>query len=321
MEQDELKQRLSGVLAFPVTPYTADGRVDRDAARANASWLPDYGVSALVTPSGTGELFGLSPDECIEMVRVTVEAARGRVPVIAGVGYGPRVAADLARRAEEVGADGILVMPPYYAQPDPDGLIEYYREIASATRLGMMPYARAPVSFTPELMTRLISEIPNLVAFKDGRGDLRQFQRIRERAIADHGPDRLAWLAGIGDDMVGPYFGVGVDGFTSSLACFWPEAAMRLYELASSGRFDALAEYHRHAVAPIYEFRQRRGGFEVSVTKAAMDLLGHTAGPVRAPLANLTSDDRAELGALLQRLEVPTAADRLGAARGATVSD
>src|SRR5215217_3282004 len=114
MSPEALKGHLRGALAFPITPYAADGSVDLDGVRANARWLPESGVCAIVAPSGTGELFGLTPDECAAVARATVEAVAGRVPVIASVGFGPAVAADLARRAEEAGADGILVLPPYY---------------------------------------------------------------------------------------------------------------------------------------------------------------------------------------------------------------
>jgi 5-dehydro-4-deoxyglucarate dehydratase len=307
-----LGPRLRGVLAFPITPYAADGTVDLDAVRANARWLAASGMHALVAPSGTGELFSLTPDECAAVVRATVDAAAGRVPVIAGVGFGPRVAAELARQAERDGADGILVLPPYYAHPDPDALIAYYRQVADATALGLAIYARDSVTLTPQQLERLAREIPNLVAFKDGRGDVRLFQRLREQVSERLGAHRLAWLAGAGDDMVGPYFAAGAEGFTSSLACFWPEASLELYRLARAGDFRELARFHEHSVRPLYDLRQRRRGFEVAVMKAAMELLGHPAGPVRPPLADLSVDDRAELRAILERLGVPTAASRRG---------
>lgn len=120
----------------------------------------------------------------------------------------------------------------------------------------------------------------------------------------------MIWLGGSGDDLVGPYFAAGAEGFTSSLACFWPEAAGELYRLASGGDYAGLAAYHAQVVSPIYALRQRRPGYEVSVMKAAMELLGYVAGPARAPLANVTAAERDELAALLQQLQVPTAADR-----------
>jgi 5-dehydro-4-deoxyglucarate dehydratase len=308
-----LGPRLRGVLAFPITPYGADGGVDLDAVRANAAWLSASGVHALVAPSGTGELYSLTPDECGAVVEVIVEATAGRIPVIAGVGFGSRQGALLARRAERAGADGILVLPPYYAHPDPDGLFAYYRDIAAATRLGVAIYARDGVLLTPQQLERMAREIDNLVAFKDGRGDVRLFQRLREHVTERLGADRMVWIAGAGDDMVGPYFAAGAEGYTSSLACYWPEASLELLRLAKTGDFAELARFHERAVRPFYELRQRRRGFEVAVMKAAMELLGHPAGPVRPPLGELSADERAELRVIIERLNVPTAAQRRGA--------
>jgi 5-dehydro-4-deoxyglucarate dehydratase len=308
-----LGPRLRGVLAFPITPYGPDGGVDCDAVAANAGWLAGSGVHALVAPSGTGELYSLTPEECSAVVEATVEATDGRIPVIAGVGFGPQQGALLARRAERAGADGILILPPYYAHPDPEGLVEYYRDIAAATSLGVAIYARDGVALTPALLERMAREIPNLVALKDGRGDVRLFQRLREHVSERLGADRMVWIAGAGDDMVGPYFAAGAEGYTSSLACYWPEASLELLRLAMSGDYAELARFHERAVRPFYELRQRRRGFEVAVMKGAMEILGHPAGPVRPPLGELSADDRAELRGIIERLNVPTAAARRGA--------
>jgi len=305
-----LKARLRGPIAFPITPYAADGSVDLRAVAGNAAWLPDHGICALVAPSGTGEIFGLSADECAAVTSATVDAVAGRIPVIASVGFNTRIGIDLVRRAEAAGADAVLVMPPYYAMPDPQGLLEYYGQIAAATSLGVLPYARDAANFTPELVEQLARQVPNLIAFKDGRGDVRLFQRLREHVVERLGADRLLWLAGVGDDLVAAYFAAGAEGFTSSLACFWPEASAQLYRLAAGGDFDGLAAYHARVVRPFYELRQRGRGFEVSVMKAAMDLLGHPAGPPRPPLGTLSARDRADLQAILERLGVPTASDR-----------
>ncbi|HET6320403.1 MAG TPA: 5-dehydro-4-deoxyglucarate dehydratase [Chloroflexota bacterium] len=305
-----LKARVRGVLAFPITPFASDGSVDLDAVRANASWLPDAGIDALVAPSGTGELFGLTPSECVGVVRATVEAIGGRIPVIASVGFGPRVAAELAQAVEGAGADGVLVLPPYYGTPDPGGLLEYYRAVAAATSLGVLPYARDAAVFSAEAVEQLARDLPNLIGFKDGRGDVRLFQRIREHVVERLGEERLAWLAGAGDDLVAPYFAVGAEGYTSSLACFWPEASVELLRLARAADRVELGQFHSRVVRPIYELRQRRRGYEVAVMKAAMELLGHRAGPVRPPLANIRPAEREELAEILTRLGVPTAASR-----------
>lgn len=306
---DTLRASLRGALAFPITPFAGDGSVDLDAVRANAAFLASSGISAIVAPSGTGEFFALTPAEAIAVVRATVEAA-GDKPVIAAAGVGPRLGAELAKASEEAGAAAVMIMPPYYGKPDAEGLVRYYADIAAGTSLGIIPYARDAALFTPKMVEQLVAEIPQVIAFKDGRGDVRLFQQIREYVSDKVGADRLVWLAGTGDDLVGPYFAAGAEGFTSSLACFWPEASATLFNLASSGDYAGLAKFHHRVVRPIYALRQRRLGYEVSVMKAAMEILGHTAGPVRPPLAAITDSDREELAALLAELKVPTAADR-----------
>ena len=114
---------------------------------------------ALVAAGGTGELYSLTPDEHRQVVRTVVEVVRGRVPVIAGVGFGATMGRLLARQAEEAGADGLLMLPPYYVNADPEGLLEYYRHVAGATSLGVFPYSRDWVTFTPASLRKLLSLI------------------------------------------------------------------------------------------------------------------------------------------------------------------
>lgn len=305
----DLFTSLHSALAFPITPFDANGDVDLDAVATNASFLPGTGIGAIVAPSGTGEFFALTTEEARDIVAATVSVA-GDLPVIAAAGFGPRVGAKMAREAEDAGASAVMVVSPYYAKPSADGLIAYYKEIAAGTSLPIIPYARDSALFTPEILTRLCEEIPQIVAFKDGRADVRLFTQLRESVTAELGDDRLVWIGGSGDDLVGPYFAAGAVGYTSSLACFWPEASVELYRLASSGNFAALAEYHDQVVKPIYQMRQRKPGYEVSVMKAAMELLGYVAGPSRAPLQNLDDAERDELKTILQVLKVPTREDR-----------
>jgi 5-dehydro-4-deoxyglucarate dehydratase len=309
--------QLRGALAFPITPYAPDGSVDLDQVRENASFLATSRISAIVAPSGTGEFFALTPEEATAIVKATVEVA-GDKPVIAAAGFGPTLGARMAKEAEEAGASAIMVVPPYYGKPDAEGLIQYYEAIAAGTSLPIIPYARDAALFSPAQVVTLVERVPQVIAFKDGRADVRLFQQIREQVSAKLGADRqpLVWLAGSGDDLVGPYFAAGAEGYTSSLACFWPEASAEIYDFMAAGDYAGLAAYHARVVAPIYAMRQRKPGYEVTVMKAAIDILGYPTGPARPPLANLTDDDIAELTALLKDLEVPTKADRAKALAG-----
>jgi 5-dehydro-4-deoxyglucarate dehydratase len=142
MQPNELRKQLQGVIAFPVTPFKTGLSLDLEGLRRNLRSLLKQPICAVVAAAGMGELYSLSPAEHLTVVKATVEEVNGRVPVIAGAGFNPPIAAELARQAAVAGASGILAFPPYYPSPDDDGLIAYYRSIAEATKLGMLIYSR-----------------------------------------------------------------------------------------------------------------------------------------------------------------------------------
>src|SRR5438552_3320663 len=127
MQPNELRKRLQGVISFPVTPFKTDLSLDLDGLRRNLRSLLKHPICAVVAPAGTGEIYSLSPAEHLAVVRSAVEEVNGRMPVLAGTGFNPPIAAELARQAAAVGANGILAFPPYYPSADDDGLVAYYR--------------------------------------------------------------------------------------------------------------------------------------------------------------------------------------------------
>ncbi len=294
MRPDELRQRLHGVIAFPVTPFKADLSLDLEGLRRNLRSLFDHSISAVVAPAGTGELYSLSPAEHLAVVKAAAEEAGGRVPVLAGAGFNGPIAVDLARQAAAVGASGVLAFPPYYPNPDEDGLVAYYQGIAQATSLGMLIYTRDWFNPAPALVERL-AQIPNLIAWKDGQADLRRFQVIRQRL-----GQRLHWIGGAGDDMVPGYYAMGIRTYTSSIANVAPRLSLRLHELASASKSEELTTLMNDLVIPLYALRARRKGYEVSVMKAMMDMIGLAGGPVRPPLVDLRSDDLESLGGMVE---------------------
>jgi 5-dehydro-4-deoxyglucarate dehydratase len=295
MQPNELRQRLQGVISFPVTPFNADLSLDLDGLRRNLRSLLKHPICAVVAPAGTGELYSLSPEEHKAVVEVVVEEVKGRLPVLAGTGFNPPLAAELARQAAAAGASGILAFPPYYPSPDDEGLVAYYRGIADATKLGMLIYSRDWFSPSPALVERL-AQIPNLVCWKDGQGDLRRFQMIRQ-----HVGDRLHWIGGAGDDMVPGYYSIGIRTYTSSIANVAPRLSLRLHELASAGHSTELDRLMTELVVPLYALRGRRKGYEVSAMKAMMDTIGLAGGPVRPPLVDLRADEVENLRGTIER--------------------
>ena len=293
MERSELPTKFSGVIAFPITLFKKDLSLDLSGLRQNLAKLIEHPICAVVAAGGTGEMYSLTPAEHEQVIKTTVAAVGGRVPVLAGVGFGQQLAVALAKTAAAEGADGILAFPPYYPQADDDGMFEYYRAIGEATELGMLIYSRDWASFSPAMVERLTG-IPTLVAWKDGQGDLRRLQMIMNRV-----GDRLHWIGGAGDDMVAAYYSTGIRTYTSSIATVAPRLSLELHELASTGRDEELTTLLEKCVIPLYAMRARRRGYEVSTMKALMDMVGLSGGPVRPPLVNVKPEEQEELRAIL----------------------
>jgi 5-dehydro-4-deoxyglucarate dehydratase len=287
--------KLRGVFGFPVTPFQADLALDLAALERNVEEMAGFPFCALVAAGGTGELYSLTPDEVEAVIRTTVKAAHGRMPVVAGTGFNAVTGAEIARRAANAGAEMILALPPYYINAPEDGLFAYYAAIGAATDLPLMVYSRDWAVFTPDMVSRLAQRVPTLVAWKDGQGDIRKYQRIMEA-----NGDRMAWFGGLGDDCVPGYFAIGVQAYTSSISNVAPKLSLALAEAGLAQDFVKLAELMKRYVNPFYALRERLKGYEVATVKEGMELLGLPAGPVRPPLVACRPKDREDLRAVMQ---------------------
>jgi 5-dehydro-4-deoxyglucarate dehydratase len=221
---------------------------------------------------------------------------RGQVPVISGTGFNRQMAIELAQQSAQAGVDGILALPPYYPNADDEGLADYYAAIGAATPLGLFVYSRDWVKPSPEWVEQLAARIPTLIAWKDGQGDTARYKQIMDRV-----GDRLYWIGGAGDASVPAYYKIGIRTYTSSIATVAPKLSLRLDELASAGDSPALAGLMSEYVNPLYAIRARRKGYEVSVMKEMMNLIGLAAGPVRPPLPNVRPGEVAEIKAVLEK--------------------
>ena len=295
MGPQELRSRLSGVIAFPITPFKKDLSLDLEGLRGNLARLLEHSICAVIAAGGTGEMYSLTPTEHRQVVQTTLEAVGGKVPVLAGVGFNQPLAVELAKESASLGVDGILAFPPYYPYADDAGMFEYYLAISRATRLGMVIYSRD--WFNPgQAMVERLAEIPALIAWKDGQGDVRRYQMIIERV-----GERLHWIGGAGDDLVPGYYAINIRTFTSSIANIAPRLSLQLHERASAGDTTELTRLMKTYVIPHYAFRARRKGYEVSVVKAMMNILGRAGGPVRPPLVGVTPEEIEELRLMLEK--------------------
>ncbi|MFH8629316.1 5-dehydro-4-deoxyglucarate dehydratase [Streptomyces lydicus] len=295
-----------GVLSFPLTSFRPDGSLDLDAYRAYLDRQLATSPGAVFPACGTGEFTALDEDEYRQVVTAAVEVAAGRLPVVAGLGYGWAQALRFARIAEEAGADAALVLPHYLLQAPQRGLVEQLRRIAAGTRLPLIAYQRDQVAFTVESLRR-IAELPTVIGLKDGHGDLDRLQRLTLSA-----PDHLLFFNGAAtaELQARAYAAVGVPAYSSAVHAFAPEIADAFFTAVRDDDRATADALLRGFYVPLVELRDRVPGYAVSLVKAAARLRGRPVGPVRAPLTDPGPEDLDELEKLLATgLELVGSAD------------
>ncbi|MBO8188337.1 5-dehydro-4-deoxyglucarate dehydratase [Streptomyces spirodelae] len=297
-----LAERLDGLLFFPVTAFAPDGTLDLDAFRTHVRRGVDAGAGAVFACCGTGEFHALAPEEFGACVAAAVAETGGRVPVLAGAGYGPALAREFAHRAAEAGADGLLAMPPYLVAADQDGLVRHYTELADATSLPTVVYQRDNALFTPEAVVRLARH-PRIIGLKDGLGDPDLLQRI-VTAVRGAGLDgTFRYFNGLPTaELTGlAYRGLGVSLYSSAVFCFAPEIALAFHQALETGDEATVRALLDGFYVPFVELRNQRRGYAVSLVKAGVRLRGLDVGGVRPPLSDPAPDHVEQLGVLLER--------------------
>jgi 5-dehydro-4-deoxyglucarate dehydratase len=291
----EFARKLTGVFGFPITPMNADLSVDYDGLAKLVDWMTQFPFCAQVTVGGTGEIYSLTAAEAIEAVRVSVDATAKRMPVVAGVGYSAPIGVEMAKGMEKAGAAALLIMPPYYTNAPVEGLFRYYETIAGAVSIPVSLYSRDWAVFTPDMVSRLADRIPNLSFWKDGQGDTRKYQRIMA-AVGD----RLAWIGGIGDDCASSYFGIGVQAYTSSISNIAPKLSLAIADAGMRREVDKLNALLKKYVHPLYALRDKTRGYEVTVMKKMMEMMGKPGGPARPPLVEVKAEEIGEIERLIE---------------------
>ena len=291
----------SGLLSFPVTPFKADFSFDEATYRANMDWLCGYEVAGLFAAGGTGEFFSLTPTEVAQIVAVAVDETNGRVPVLAGTGYGTAIAREIAVAAEKAGADGLLLLPPYLTHSEQAGLAAHVEAVCASTRLGVIVYNRDNAILQPDTLARLCDRCPNLVGYKDGIGDIELITRVYSKL-----GDRLTYIGGLptAETFALPYLDMGVTTYSSAVFNFVPEFATRFYAAVRRRDHQAIHAGLKDFILPLIAIRNRKKGYAVSIIKAGMKVIGRNSGPVRPPLTDLTEAEIGELAELVQNLPV-----------------
>jgi 4-hydroxy-tetrahydrodipicolinate synthase len=279
-----------------VTPFTETGELDADGAQRLAERLVAEGCDGLVLSGTTGESPTTTDTEKATLVRAVREAVGDRASIVAGVGTADtRHTVDLALAAEKAGADGLLVVAPYYSRPPQDAVEAHFREIADTCGLPLVVYdipGRTGTRVEPETMIRL-SDHPRIVAVKDCAYDLLGTQKVLSRS-------ELAYYAGC-DEYVLALYAIGATGYVSTVANVAPRQFRAILDAFDAGDAAGAARGQRQAL-PLIESMMAAGLPGAVTAKAVLGALGLPAGPVRAPLRPADRDAVDGLLAAYERL-------------------
>ncbi|WBP93625.1 dihydrodipicolinate synthase family protein [Mycolicibacterium neoaurum] len=286
---------IHGIIAYPITPFTADGSgVDAAALTALVDQLVNTGAHAIAPTGSTGESAYLTEDEFDTVIDVTVGAVAGRVPVI--VGASDLTTANTVRRAryaQAAGADALMILPVSYWKLTEREIIAHCAAVAAAVDLPIMVYnnpATSGIDMSPELLVRMFDEIDNVTMVKESTGDLMRMRRIKELSGGE-----LPFYNG-SNPLVLDALTEGATGWCTAAPNLRPQPCLDLYDAVRAGDVDRARRIYDD-LAPLLRFIVA-GGLPTTV-KAGLELLGSNVGDPRAPLLPLDASGRAELRAML----------------------
>jgi 4-hydroxy-tetrahydrodipicolinate synthase len=292
------KYMFTGTGTALVTPFRHDGSLDEPTLRNLIKRQIDAGIDFLVPCGTTGESPTLTHEEHLRVVEITVELAKGRVPVLAGAGgYNTAEVITMARELAALGADGLLSVTPYYNKPTQEGLYQHYRAIAAATSLPIILYSvqgRTGINIEPATVKRL-SAVENIVGIKEASGSIAQMA-----AILNTVPDNFIVLSG--DDAITlPLISLGGRGVISVVSNEIPAQMTHLVHLALEGNYDRARELHRR-YHPLMEINFVESN-PIPV-KAAMAEMGLLEAAWRLPLVPPKAENLSRIHTVLESLNL-----------------
>lgn len=294
-----MRPHFDGVLFFPVTPFTESGAVDLDALAAHLTKGLEAGPGGIFIACGTGEFHAIDEDEFRDIVTTAVKVVAGRVPVYAGAGGSVAQAKRFAVTAQEAGADGLLLLPPYLVEVPQPGLVDFVAAVAGATDLPVIVYNRNNAKFT-EASAVAVAKIPNVIGFKDGTGNFDQVARIVAAVTTQVDPDFL-FFNGLptAETTQLAFRAIGVPLYSSATFAFAPDLALAFYNSLESGNTELTNALLNAFFIPLVQLRDTVPGYAVSLVKAGVTMEGVPAGPVRPPLVMPHADDLAQLNSII----------------------
>jgi 4-hydroxy-tetrahydrodipicolinate synthase len=287
-----------GTYTAIVTPFR-DGALDEGALAQLIEWQIESGITGVVPVGTTGESPTLDHSEHTRAIELAVQVARGRCKVIGGTGSNSTVEAiSLTQEAEKVGADGVLLVTPYYNKPTQEGLFRHYKAIAERTRLPIILYSipgRCGIEIAVDTAVRLARNCPNIVSIKEAGGAVERVSQLRAAL-----PPEFTILSG-DDSLTLPFMSVGAEGVISVASNIIPREMVRMVQAFTEGRLAEAREVH----ARFYPlFRDLFIETNPIPIKTALSLAGRISGEFRLPLCEMAPANAAKLLATLRNLNL-----------------
>lgn len=265
-----------------VTPMKENLEVNYEQLETNINYQIDNGTDAIIIAGTTGESSTLTIPEHLDVIKAAVEFTKHRVPVIAGAGSNcTRTAMDMSAEAKEAGADGVLLVTPYYNKATQGGLIRHYTMIAEAAKVPVILYnvpSRTGCNLMPETVASLVKNVDNIVGLKDATGNIAQAMDTMN--LCD---GKLELYSG-NDDQVVPLLSIGGIGVISVLSNIAPRETHDIVADYLDGNLQKSLDMQMKALPLIHALFSEVNPIPV---KCAMNMLGMNAGPLRAPLFEL----------------------------------
>ena len=289
---------LRGPIAPFTTPFRADDSIDFDAVGAQLDWLIDAGMQGVAAGGSTGEGHALTREEHLDLLRATVEAADGRVPVVAGIiANSTRETAARGADVASLGVAALQITPPHYLfRPDDDAMVAHFREVHAAAGLPILIYNVVPWCYlSPDLLLRIMEEVQGVVGVKQSAGDMKLFADLMRRAD----PKNLIFSAV--DALLWSSYLLGARGSIAAILTAAPGPSARLWEAAQAGDLETGRALHERLM-PVWDAVGQDN--MPSLVKHAQALQGVPAGVARRPTSPATEAQKAAVRAALEPLGV-----------------
>ncbi|NUB93365.1 dihydrodipicolinate synthase family protein [Haloterrigena sp. SYSU A121-1] len=299
---EQVRSRLRGVAVGLLTPFDDDLEIEHEKIAENAQELYERGIRTFLATANISEYHSLSASERVDVAETSVEALPSDACVLAGVGGSTHNATELIQAYDRIDVDAMMIMPPDHTYLHEQGLLEYYRDLASATETPLVPYVRG---FDPSVdyltsLTRVDGVVGIKYALKDP---------VKLGAAVEAGADDVVWVDGLAEPYAVSYWAEGAEGFSAGVSNFRPEIGLELFDALSEGDWERACEL-RNICLPYQNFRDETGqdnaiagAISVSAVKKGLELAGLHGGNVREPIRTLQPEEERKAERLYNQLE------------------